>query len=414
MKRIRNILSKKQYIIFSISLIIVLLSTFSYAFYYNIENTDENIVRTDCFKLTFEDQNDINLQAIYPLTEQEGSLLRPYTFTINNVCNSIEDYQVNIETLNDSDLDINYLRYKIDNNSSAILGNQDEVTLYVNNDVKDSRKIVTGTLNYNESITYNLRLWIDEDSSVEDVSNKIFKSKVVVISTPKQVITLNTNGGEITSNVITREIGKTIGELEEPTRVGYNFSGWYIDEELRNNVTTDTVVTRRMATLYAKYSPRDDTVYTVEHYQMNTSGNYPSTPYETENLFGTSDTSVTPSVKSYTGFTSPSAQEVNVSANGTQVVKYYYSRNKYTIIYNANGGSVSPASVEGYYGQAVTLPTPTRTGYSNQGWWTAASGGTKFGNAGATYTVTTAKTMYAQWSANTFTVAYNGNGNTGG
>ena len=33
-----------------------------------------------------------------------------------------------------------------------------------------------------------------------------------------------------------------------------------------------------------------------------------------------------------------------------------------------------------------TLPTPTRTGYTFTGWYDAASGGNKIGNAGATYT----------------------------
>ena len=49
---------------------------------------------------------------------------------------------------------------------------------------------------------------------------------------------------------------------------------------------------------------------------------------------------------------------------------------------------------------SIKLPTPTRTNYTFKGWYTAASGGTKIGNAGASYTPTAATTLYAQWTLN--------------
>ena len=72
----------------------------------------------------------------------------------------------------------------------------------------------------------------------------------------------------------------------------------------------------------------------------------------------------------------------------------------YTITYNANGGSVSPSSASVTANSATTLPNPTRLGYTCTGWFTAASSGTKIGNAGASYTPTTSITLYAQWEAN--------------
>ena len=69
----------------------------------------------------------------------------------------------------------------------------------------------------------------------------------------------------------------------------------------------------------------------------------------------------------------------------------------YTITFNANGGSVTPASAETTAeGKLTSLPTPTRSGsYSFNGWYTAASGGTKV----TTSTVFNADaTIYAQWT----------------
>ena len=61
----------------------------------------------------------------------------------------------------------------------------------------------------------------------------------------------------------------------------------------------------------------------------------------------------------------------------------------------------------------VTLPTPTRTGYTFAGWYTSATGGTKVGAGGASYTPSGNVTIYAQWTPNNFTVKFNANGGSG-
>ena len=68
----------------------------------------------------------------------------------------------------------------------------------------------------------------------------------------------------------------------------------------------------------------------------------------------------------------------------------------YTVTLHANGGSVSPASVTtGADGKFASLPTPTRSSYSFNGWYTEKNGGTKV----TTDTVFHAKTtVYAHWT----------------
>lgn len=66
------------------------------------------------------------------------------------------------------------------------------------------------------------------------------------------------------------------------------------------------------------------------------------------------------------------------------------------------------------YGQTYgTLPTPTKAGYTFQGWFTAATDGTQIK---ATTTVTTASnhTLYAHWSVNSYTVTFDANGGSVG
>jgi uncharacterized repeat protein (TIGR02543 family) len=69
----------------------------------------------------------------------------------------------------------------------------------------------------------------------------------------------------------------------------------------------------------------------------------------------------------------------------------------YTVYYEANGGSVSPDSEMAVEGSSVALPAPTRNGSSFDGWYSELSGGTKIGDAGASYTLTENTTLYAQW-----------------
>lgn len=90
------------------------------------------------------------------------------------------------------------------------------------------------------------------------------------------------------------------------------------------------------------------------------------------------------------------------------------AKTKYTVSYNANGGSGAPSTQTKWHGTALTLSStkPTRTGYSFQGWATSASGSVAYA-AGASYTANAAVTLYAVWKANTYPVKYNANGGSG-
>ena len=68
---------------------------------------------------------------------------------------------------------------------------------------------------------------------------------------------------------------------------------------------------------------------------------------------------------------------------------------EYTITFHAGGGSVEPTFATTVNGKLPSLPTPTRSGYSFAGWYTAADGGT----AVTTDTqFTQDAVIYARWS----------------
>ena len=74
---------------------------------------------------------------------------------------------------------------------------------------------------------------------------------------------------------------------------------------------------------------------------------------------------------------------------------------KYTISFNANGGTGAPSAVTKYYGKTITLPTkvPTRSNYSFSKWnINAGVTGTDY-SAGAKYSGNSNATLYAKWAA---------------
>ncbi|MBR2742689.1 MAG: InlB B-repeat-containing protein [Clostridia bacterium] len=88
-----------------------------------------------------------------------------------------------------------------------------------------------------------------------------------------------------------------------------------------------------------------------------------------------------------------------------------FGKGKATITWNANGGNASSASTTKLYCDKIgTLPTATRSGYSFDGWYTAASGGTKITTSTL---VTGAATYYAHWTSVSYTVKYNQNVDNG-
>lgn len=91
------------------------------------------------------------------------------------------------------------------------------------------------------------------------------------------------------------------------------------------------------------------------------------------------------------------------------------AKTSYTITYNANGGSGAPSKQTKWYGTSITLSSekPTRTGYTFKGWGTSSATTTVSYSAGATYSSNSSITLYAIWTAKTYTVKFDANGGSG-
>ena len=133
---------KKKVILIVIIILLVLSVSIgmSYAYWLlNLNQDSKNVMSTKCLNITFTEGDAINLQKTYPMEDEEGKKLTPYTFTLKNECNDAANYQINLETLTGSTLDINYLKVKL-NNTISVLGSNTAVTKTLSNAI-DSRML---------------------------------------------------------------------------------------------------------------------------------------------------------------------------------------------------------------------------------------------------------------------------------
>lgn len=83
--------------------------------------------------------------------------------------------------------------------------------------------------------------------------------------------------------------------------------------------------------------------------------------------------------------------------SGNLTVYAQWKANSYTVKFDANGGTVSTTSkAVTYDGKYGSLPMPTKSGYTFNGWYTAKTGGTKI-TADSKVAITANQTLYAQW-----------------
>ena len=200
-------MTKKNIIFLSVSLILIILLGIgvSYSMWnVSVSQDTNNTAYTECFDLSITNkENNINLDNAYPISNDKGKSLTPYTFTLTNTCDITTQYNINLEVLNNSTLASKFIDVMFEGNIN-LLSSYDNADK-VNTSSIESKKITTGILKSNESKDYSLRLWIDYNTTLEDLNNEIksFKSKIVVLGKPinytgDTVFNFDYTGGEQT------------------------------------------------------------------------------------------------------------------------------------------------------------------------------------------------------------------------
>ena len=205
--------------------------------------------------------------------------------------------------------------------------------------------------------------------------------------------------------------------LEDPTKPGYTFKGWYADKDFTTLTVGIPVGSTEAKTFYAKWEQNPYKItwnvnegdeltgegYTVEAFYGNPI-TAPSDPARRGYTFGgwyTDGSNFAENTKFKTGDKMPEG-DVTYYAKWTAI--------QYTITYNLDGGtnvSGNPAQYTVETGK-ITLVAPTKTGYRFDGWYSDAERTNRVTEIAADSTG--AVTLYAKWTIKQYTVTWETNG----
>lgn len=177
-------------------------------------------------------------------------------------------------------------------------------------------------------------------------------------------VTFNSAGGTAVSSQTVEE-DRRITAPKSPMRVGYTFNAW--DHDFNEPITANTTVT-------ALWNANTNTPYKIEYYLQNLENdNYTLQENDTENLTGTTDTTVA-ATKTYEHFTVvASTASANISPDGTTVLQVRYTRDKYTYTAqneNTKGGTITCTNNGTYkFNTEISLSATLNIGYDFDGWY---------------------------------------------
>jgi hypothetical protein len=166
-----------------VAILVIVIGT-SYAYWrITMVQTGENTINSSCFKLEFEEQENSNISILegYPISDEDGKKLTPYTFSIKNGCGVKAKYVVRLEIDNSSTLNEQYIKSQFNTGSIKKVNELKSVNPTLAN-AKNSYVLEEMTINGNETKTFALRLWIDGSVSPsnQEVMNKSFEGKVTI------------------------------------------------------------------------------------------------------------------------------------------------------------------------------------------------------------------------------------------
>ena len=267
--------------------------------------------------------------------------------------------------------------------------------------------------------------------------------------TPNTIkLTLNKNGGSGGTDYVwykyntatyysNSSLSTTISAITKPTRAGYTFKGYQGDGTSGGNNGENYIAYSNPIIEFASdlhYDIYKDAtlkaVWEVNNYKVTYDANGGVGSMNSNTATYDANFITTKNGFSRTGYTFNGWNEKsdgtgtawNLDSSGVYEANKYWKwtyaknitlyaqwkANIYTVNFDANGGTTTASKTVTYDSTYGTLPTPTRTGYTFQGWFTSASGGTQI-TSGTTVKITSTQTLYAHWTANTYTIKYDAN-----
>ena len=282
-------------------------------------------------------------------------------------------------------------------------------------------------------------LIVDKDSNgnVTSATYKIGSSdaKITAEFTPiNYTVAFNSNTGSGNMNVqsFTYDTAKAL-TANTFTKTGYTFAGWNTSSDGKGTSYDDGASVKNLSstegasvTLYAQWKANS---YTVSFDSNGGSGTMSDETFTYDAAKALTSNAFTRTGYTFAGWNSTAdgkgtsyADGVSVKnlavTDGAEITLYaQWKANTYTVSFNANGGTGTMTDETFTYDIERNLPSNafSRTGYKFAGWAKSADGAKAYDNGQSVKNLASSgtATLYAVWTANTYSVAFNPNGGAG-
>ncbi len=202
---------------------------------------------------------------------------------------------------------------------------------------------VTFPVGSDESIT---GWYFDEAAQTEKADSVTISGQNVTLYAKVEKgywITFDANGGSYTAPVFYAN-GATAAAPAEPSKPGFKFAGWYLDEALETKAIFDNL--KANTTVYAKWNAAS-AKYTVIHWWENANDDDYSY-HESQELYGNAGEMTSAAAKKYKVdgtnilgekvtsnevFTAETITQKTIAGDGSTIVNVYYKRASYTLTF---------------------------------------------------------------------------------
>ena len=271
-----NVENKKKRLKLYYGLLVTVLCIIGVSFawfrLYLSQQEDNTLASRTCFSTTLtEDTSKIAITDAFPVSDADGLKQTPFTFTLKNNCKDYVKVYITIDSTYRTSTDTSYLKdsyMKVNvspkdttTNQSVILANQ---TL---TDLESNRKgyiIVSTGLGANEEKSYDLRIWMDSATTLEQGLNKNWAGKIVVVSNASNEPPAPNGWYEAKDGTLLASLRKNTSITEPLTTPGAEPNAYTVDDAL--------TYTSSVSSSYQKYYITYGTGWTANENRFDLTG----------------------------------------------------------------------------------------------------------------------------------------------
>ena len=184
---------KRIYLVIAILVLIISITAVSFALWNSqFTQSSANVINTGCLELKLtNDSNAISLSNQYPISDTAGKKFVGYTFTVSNTCTIAAAYNISLDFKTGSsyftasqikayvsgDQTVEPKLLNNFNSSSVLSSGYNSSRLILSDEILP---VASSENTTKSSKTYTLRVWIGENVTTSDGTNKTFDGKLTI------------------------------------------------------------------------------------------------------------------------------------------------------------------------------------------------------------------------------------------